>query len=250
MLARFRGVALQVYERLLEREVSGAPTHVAVIQDGNRRYARKRGEERTEGYRAGAETTEAMLRWCRDLDVEELTLYAFSMENFERPPDQREALFDLIEEKLYQFADREEVHDHEVRIRAIGETDRLPARVEHQGRDPPDAGLTRELLVAVDVDLRHRRRGVARDRLDGRLQHLARATPVGVEVDEDDVVVGRQFPEVRRALDADRFVGGAGIRVALGPVAGTFHQLPALLFADVLDVLGLAHCVRLGNRST
>jgi tritrans,polycis-undecaprenyl-diphosphate synthase [geranylgeranyl-diphosphate specific] len=166
MLARFRGVALQVYERLLEREVSGAPTHVAVIQDGNRRYARKQGEERTEGYRAGAETTEAMLRWCRDLDVEELTLYAFSMENFERPPDQREALFDLLEEKLYEFADREEVHDHEVRIRAIGETDRLPARVREaiDYAETRTAGYDRlHLNIALAYGGRAELLGAARD---------------------------------------------------------------------------------------
>jgi tritrans,polycis-undecaprenyl-diphosphate synthase [geranylgeranyl-diphosphate specific] len=118
-----------VYERLLEREISGAPTHVAVIQDGNRRYARERGAEKTEGHRAGADATEQLLRWCGDLGIEELTLYAFSTENFERPPAEREALFDLITEKLRTFADREEVHDRAVHIRAIGETHRLPDRV-------------------------------------------------------------------------------------------------------------------------
>jgi tritrans,polycis-undecaprenyl-diphosphate synthase [geranylgeranyl-diphosphate specific] len=124
-----RRLARRAYERLLEREISGAPTHVAVIQDGNRRYARERGAEKTEGHRAGADTTEQVLQWCADLDVQELTLYAFSTENFERPPDEREALFDLISEKLRSFADHEEVHEREVRIRAIGETERLPERV-------------------------------------------------------------------------------------------------------------------------
>ena len=129
MAIGLRGRLEGAYERLLEREISGAPTHVAVIQDGNRRYARKRGAETTEGHRAGADTTEQVLRWCGDLGIEELTLYAFSTENFERPPDEREALFDLITEKLRTFADREEVHDRAVRIRAIGETHRLPDRV-------------------------------------------------------------------------------------------------------------------------
>ena len=129
MLRRLHRLGLRVYERLLERELSDGPTHVAVIQDGNRRYARTRGDEATEGHRAGAETTEAMLEWCADLGVEELTLYAFSTENFDRPEAEREELFDLIAEKLRTFADRSEVHDREVRIRAIGEVDRLPARV-------------------------------------------------------------------------------------------------------------------------
>jgi tritrans,polycis-undecaprenyl-diphosphate synthase [geranylgeranyl-diphosphate specific] len=129
MATVLRRLALPVYERLLEREVSGSPTHVAVIQDGNRRYARKRGAETTDGHRKGAETTEALLRWCDDLGIEEVTLYAFSTENFDRPPEERKAIFDLIEQKLREFADADRVHEGEVRIRAIGEIDRLPERV-------------------------------------------------------------------------------------------------------------------------
>jgi tritrans,polycis-undecaprenyl-diphosphate synthase [geranylgeranyl-diphosphate specific] len=154
------------YERVLEREVSGAPSHVAVIQDGNRRYAQKQGEAKTEGHRAGADTTESVLRWCADLGVEELTLYTFSTENFERPPEEREALFDLITEKLRTFADREEVHDREVRIRAIGEVDRLPPRV----RDAVDYAESRTaqydelyLNVALAYGGRAELLGVARD---------------------------------------------------------------------------------------
>jgi tritrans,polycis-undecaprenyl-diphosphate synthase [geranylgeranyl-diphosphate specific] len=130
MLKRVRGTVQRLYERLLEREISGVPTHVAVIQDGNRRYAKKQGAEATAGHRAGADTTEQVLKWCADLGVEELTLYAFSTENFQRSREEREALFDLISEKLRSFADRSEVHERGVRIRAIGQTDRLPERVQ------------------------------------------------------------------------------------------------------------------------
>ncbi len=118
-----------VYEGVLSREVSGAPTHVAVIQDGNRRYARRTGGNAPDGHRAGAETTERVLEWCQEIGVEELTLYAFSTENFDRPDEENEALFDLLCEKLREFADADRVHDNEVCIRAIGETEMLPARV-------------------------------------------------------------------------------------------------------------------------
>ncbi|ELY45208.1 polyprenyl diphosphate synthase [Natronorubrum sulfidifaciens] len=117
------------YERVLSREISGAPTHVAVIQDGNRRYARGKGADAPDGHRAGAKTTERVLEWCQDIGVEELTLYAFSTENFERPDEENEALFDLLETKLLEFADADRVHDNEVRIRALGEVERLPERV-------------------------------------------------------------------------------------------------------------------------
>ncbi|PCR91275.1 polyprenyl diphosphate synthase [Natrinema ejinorense] len=117
------------YERLLSREVSGAPTHVAVIQDGNRRYARNQGGDAHDGHRAGAETTEHVLEWCQDIGVEELTLYTFSTENFERPAEENEPLFDLLCEKLREFAEADRVHDNEVRIRTLGDTDQLPERV-------------------------------------------------------------------------------------------------------------------------
>jgi len=118
------------YERLLKREISGTPAHVAIIQDGNRRYARTRGTDASDGHEAGAETTEQVLDWCGELDIEELTLYAFSTENFNRDPAEREHLFDLIESKLREFADADRVHENGVCIRAIGEIERLPDRVQ------------------------------------------------------------------------------------------------------------------------
>lgn len=117
------------YERLLQLEVSGTPDHVAVIMDGNRRYARKRGSETQAGHREGAETTEALLNWCDELDVREVTLYTFSTENFNRDPEEREHIFDLVERKLRTFADADRVHEAGVCIRAIGETEMLPDRV-------------------------------------------------------------------------------------------------------------------------
>ncbi|CCQ36509.1 tritrans,polycis-undecaprenyl-diphosphate synthase (geranylgeranyl-diphosphate specific) [Natronomonas moolapensis 8.8.11] len=183
MLQRLRGLTRRLYERVLEREVAGVPAHVAVIQDGNRRYAREHGEETTDGHRAGADTTERVLEWCADLGVEELTLYAFSTENFERPPEEREALFDLIAEKLRTFADRPEVHDRGVRIRAIGETERLPQRVREavayaEGRtDDHDAF---RLNVALAYGGRAELLGVARD--------VARSAAAG-ECDPGDVTV-------------------------------------------------------------
>ncbi|NGM70770.1 di-trans,poly-cis-decaprenylcistransferase [Natronolimnobius sp. AArcel1] len=119
-----------VYGRVLSEEVTGTPTHVAVIQDGNRRYARQRGNSHHQGHRAGAQTTEQVLEWCQELGIKELTLYAFSTENFKRPAEENEPLFDLFCEKLHDFADADRVHQNEVQIRAIGATHRLPDRVQ------------------------------------------------------------------------------------------------------------------------
>ena len=118
------------FERLLHAEIDQVPEHVAVIQDGNRRYARLYGSAPTEGHREGADTTSALLQWCRDLGIKEITLYAFSTENFRRPADERDALFDLITEKLEELATSKDIHEHEVKICAIGDLDRLPNRVQ------------------------------------------------------------------------------------------------------------------------
>jgi len=201
-----RRPVLRIYERLLEQEVDGAPSHVAVIQDGNRRYAESQGKERTAGHRAGAETTEAMLRWCRNLGVDELTLYAFSTENFDRPPEEREALFDLIESKLRDFADREEVHEHRVRIRAIGETDRLPERVreaveyaDRRTRGYDNLYLNVALAYGGRAELLNVAREVARDVRDGGL------APGEIDADELD---RRLTTQPRRDVDLIIRTGG------------------------------------------
>ncbi|RQG96025.1 polyprenyl diphosphate synthase [Natrarchaeobius chitinivorans] len=129
-----RGRVETIYERHLRRSIDSCPDHVAIIQDGNRRYARNRGVDPSAGHRRGAQTTEDVLEWCEELGVRELTVYAFSTENFERPRGERESLFDLIETKLREFADTSEVHERRVRIRAIGDVDKLPPRVRDAAR--------------------------------------------------------------------------------------------------------------------
>ena len=129
MLDRPRDLIERAYRRHLHREIEDVPTHVAIIQDGNRRYARERGDDAPDGHRAGAATTERVLDWCAELGVAELTLYAFSTENFDRPDEELEPLFDLLEDKLRDFADADRVHEQGVRVRAIGDVGRLPERV-------------------------------------------------------------------------------------------------------------------------
>lgn len=131
MVSAVRRLLIRLYERSLISEIADPPSHVAIIQDGNRRFARKEGQPVTEGHRAGAETTEAVLQWCQDIGIEELTVYAFSTENFSRPASEREHLFDLLTEKLETLADEPDIHENEVRIKTIGEVERLPRRVQN-----------------------------------------------------------------------------------------------------------------------
>ncbi|WP_458185677.1 polyprenyl diphosphate synthase [Haladaptatus sp. NG-WS-4] len=177
MLTRVRRQLETAYQRQLRRSISGAPAHVAVIQDGNRRYADKQGEDAPDGHRAGAKTTERVLDWCEDLGVEELTLYAFSTENFERPPDEREALFDLLETKLYEFADADRVHESGVCIRVIGDVPQLPGRVreaieyaERRTRDYDNFVLNIALAYGGRNELLGAARDVAREVESGELR--------------------------------------------------------------------------------
>jgi tritrans,polycis-undecaprenyl-diphosphate synthase [geranylgeranyl-diphosphate specific] len=95
-----RSLVEPVYERALALQCTAIPRHIAIIQDGNRRYARGRGADTAVGHRAGADTTERLLGWACDLGVEHITLYSFSTENFNRDPDELEELFALFREKF------------------------------------------------------------------------------------------------------------------------------------------------------
>ncbi len=77
----------------------------------------------------GAEKVDDVIEWCIDIGVETATLYAFSTENFQRPPDELERLFDLFEEFLNNVAGDERIHKKRVRVRAIGKTELFPGRV-------------------------------------------------------------------------------------------------------------------------
>ena len=181
MRTRIARVGYAVYERLLRRELSGTPSHVAVIQDGNRRYARKQGVDTTQGHSEGAETTEALLHWCDDLNVDEVTLYAFSTENFDRPAEQREYIFDLVCEKLRSFADADRVHEAEVCIRAIGELEMLPERVR-AAIDYAERRTEQYDRLNLNVALAYG----GRAELLGAARDVARAVEAGA-LDADDV---------------------------------------------------------------
>ena len=101
-----------------------APRHVAIIMDGNGRWARTRGLERSEGHRAGARNARRVVEAFAKAGVEYLTLYAFSTENWARPAGEVDALISIIEEAI--GPESENLHGQGVRIRHIGSLSRLP----------------------------------------------------------------------------------------------------------------------------
>ena len=119
------------YERILEAEISEKPLpeHVAIIMDGNRRYARLSRLSIAESYELGAKKTEEVIEWCFDLGIKQLTIYAFSAENFRRSDEEKAVLFNLICRKFYEIEKNKKIHEHEVRVKAIGNLKMLPEHV-------------------------------------------------------------------------------------------------------------------------
>ncbi|ALK05361.1 Undecaprenyl pyrophosphate synthetase [Methanosarcina thermophila] len=126
---RVFSVFYREYEKRLEMEIlnSEIPHHVAVIMDGNRRYAGQLGKTRSYGHAMGAEVTEKVIEWCYEIGIKQLTLYAFSTENFQRSEEEVDGLFNLINEKFLKLYSDPRTHEQEIQVRVIGDRSKLPA---------------------------------------------------------------------------------------------------------------------------
>lgn len=103
------------------------PKHVAFIMDGNRRYARKAGMQKADGHKQGFDTLAKVLSWCRELGVSQVTLYAFSVENFKRTADEVNSIMDLARQKCESILDElDQVNEAGVRVRVAGDLHMLP----------------------------------------------------------------------------------------------------------------------------
>lgn len=136
-----------LYQTLDENRI---PKHIAIIMDGNGRWAQKRGLPRALGHRAGAETLREIVRFSSDIGVGALTAYAFSTENWKRPPEEVNLLMKLIAE--YLDGNMEEMHQNNVQIRFIGKTEELTDLLRHkiekaQTRTANNTGLVLNLAV-------------------------------------------------------------------------------------------------------
>ncbi|MFZ2073874.1 polyprenyl diphosphate synthase [Methanoregula sp.] len=122
----FRDLLLPLYERHLLMQFSHIPTHIAIIQDGNRRFAKEMGIDTAKGHRAGADKTEEMLDWAHELGIRYITIYSFSTENFNRAEEEIRDLFLLFKEKFIRTITDERVHRYRIRIQMVGDRLLLP----------------------------------------------------------------------------------------------------------------------------
>ncbi|MEN7973600.1 MAG: isoprenyl transferase [Verrucomicrobiota bacterium] len=113
------------------------PRHVALIMDGNGRWAQERGLSRIEGHKEGAQSVRAVLRAAAQAGVEYITVYAFSTENWKRPPKEIEGLMKLLVGSLEAY--EQELHDNKVCLRVMGQIERLPLPVRRRIQKTIDA---------------------------------------------------------------------------------------------------------------
>ncbi|MBP8060266.1 MAG: isoprenyl transferase [Cloacibacterium sp.] len=106
------------------------PKHIAIIMDGNGRWAKSKGQERTFGHRNAISAVRNAIAACTKADVEYLTLYTFSTENWKRPEDEVTTLMTLLSESIVKESD--ELMSKEIRMHVIGEIDKLPELVQEQ----------------------------------------------------------------------------------------------------------------------
>lgn len=164
--------------------VADRPSHIAIIMDGNGRWATSRGLPRIEGHRRGVNTVRMISETCTVLSIEAVTLYCLSSENWKRPQTELDFLMHLLEQ--YLIEERRTIMDQGLRLKVIGRRDRLPAGVVTEMNRTLELSATNtgtQLVLAIDYG--------------GRDEIVAAARSMAV-----DVASGKLKPE---AIDEESF---------------------------------------------
>lgn len=181
--------------------VSAVPEHVAIIMDGNGRWAERRGLPRIEGHRRGADSVRAVTRAARAAGVSRLTLYAFSEQNWGRPVLEVNGLMELLRD--YLLSERSEILDNGIRLEAIGRIDRLPDLVKEPLDElRRDSAHNRDMVLCLALSYG------AREEMTAAVQRLATRVARGelAPQDIDESLVARELDTV----DADLIIRTSG----------------------------------------
>lgn len=122
----------RIYESILSRNVKKfpMPKHIAIILDGNRRWANNKSIKRVIGHIEGANTAEELLEWCHEIGIKTITLYLLSTENLDRTPEELNELFELFTERLNKLLSDERIVRFKVRVKAIGRLELVSPRIQ------------------------------------------------------------------------------------------------------------------------
>jgi undecaprenyl diphosphate synthase len=187
--------------------IEGLPRHVGIIMDGNGRWARERGLRREEGHSKGADSVREIVRASRRIGLDALTLFAFSSQNWDRPPREVFHLMHLL--RRYLIEERSEILDNDIRLVTVGDIERLPGMVlrplkELVRASAHNRGMT--LCLALSYG--------GREMIAKAAQELARAVARG-EVDPEDVdveLLGKYLPSSTLLPQLDLLVRTSGER--------------------------------------
>ncbi|MBN1364851.1 MAG: isoprenyl transferase [Syntrophaceae bacterium] len=130
---------------MIKIDTDNLPRHIAVIMDGNGRWAQKHTIGRIRGHRKGAHAVRTIVRACREIGIKYLTLFAFSVENWDRPPKEVQALMFLLEEYLRK--ELAELQEQEIRLTTIGDIDRLNPSVKEKLLHVKESTLKNDKMI-------------------------------------------------------------------------------------------------------
>ena len=156
------------------------PRHLGVIMDGNRRFARQAGFASVlAGHRLGAEKLQEVLQWCHDTEIPVVTVWCFSLENFQRSAHEVEDLLGLFEDKTREMANGGQVHEHRIRVRFIGRLELLPEGLRHEIRRVEEATRDYDQLQ-LNIAMAY---GGREEIADAFRRHIAEKVEAGEPID-------------------------------------------------------------------
>ncbi len=115
------------------------PEHIGIILDGNRRFAKRLMLEPWKGHELGFEKLKKLFGWCKELDIKEITLYCFSMQNFNRPKKEFDYLMNIFEKAFNEILTNDDIHKDKIKVNVIGRYYLLPEKVQKAIKKAVDA---------------------------------------------------------------------------------------------------------------
>jgi len=180
--------------------LEGSPKHIAIIMDGNGRWALQRGKKRLEGHRAGVENLRRVLNACVEFGIEYLTIYAFSTENWARPHEEVMGLLNILDEVI--DSELEDLHANGVQLRHIGRLERLSEGLQKKVRRAVELTSGNDRLV-LNIAWNYG----GRDEIVHAIQEIIRA---GLKPEEIDENVIQQYLYTRDCTDPDLVIRTSG----------------------------------------
>lgn len=128
-----QNIIYKIYEKHLTNEITKSPfpQHIGIILDGNRRWSKMREFDKTRGHKMGANIAENMLNWIYDLGIKITTIYVLSNENLGRDTHELNNIYSLLQEKLNSLYNDNRIHKKQIRIKAIGDFNKLPEKLQN-----------------------------------------------------------------------------------------------------------------------